>query len=101
MAGSVAGSPLAQAMGTDADKTAQDASNQARTTQTDQHAENAAGIGETEEDSETSDRDADGRKPWERIQGKPADDASQTPPGESVQSKDPTGQTGTQLDLSG
>src|SRR3954468_5695942 len=39
---------------------------QARTADASERAENAAGIGQTEEDSQSSDRDADGRRLWEK-----------------------------------
>ena len=79
-----------------------DANDQSRAVTANEHAENAAGIGQTEEDSQTSDRDADGRRPWENTRRKPT-----VPPSESVEStappvsKDPTGACGGQLDLVG
>jgi hypothetical protein len=104
IAGSAAGSPLSQTRGADVEKAAQDTADQSRETQTSQRAEKASGIGETHEDEQASDRDADGRRPWEAGgQAKeperdvPTDDDPQAPP----QSKDPTGQKGNQLDLSG
>ena len=103
MIGSIAGSPLAQTKGADIDKNKADAANQQRQTETSLQAEAAAGIGRTEEDAETSDRDADGRRVWE-LGGSPredldkdADEASSAPP----QAKDPTGECGNTLDLSG
>ncbi len=105
--GSAAGTPLSQAKGTETDKTAQATSDQARQVQSDRHAESAAGIGQTEQDEQASDRDADGRRPWE-VGGKRGgtlgsqDDSREGPTPESTPlSKDPTGQTGNQLDLSG
>ena len=78
-----------------------DATNHARQTESVEKAENSAGIGRTEEDSQTSERDADGRRLWERTgsnkkPSEPATDAT-TP----VISKDPTGLCGGQLDLVG
>src|SRR5262245_19039976 len=78
---------------------------QARTTETAQRAENAAGIGQTEEDSQTSERDADGRRLWEKpAHPKKPDRAAATsapPDPASHLSKDPTGSCGNQLDLLG
>ena len=67
-----------------------------------EHAENAAGIGQTEEDAGTTDRDADGRRLWENTRRKKA--AAGTAAAESTTppiSKDPTGACGIQLDLMG
>jgi len=77
---------------------------QARTAETAERAENAAGIGHTEEDSQTSDRDADGRRLWERPASPKKPDAAAGPsPADSAShlSKDPTGSCGNQLDLLG
>ena len=100
--GSLAGSPLSQAKGTDADRAQQDTSNQARQVQSEQNAENASGIGETEEDEQTSERDADGRRLWEKPTSEEEPDTTTADPStEAPQSRDATGQRGTQLDLSG
>src|SRR5262245_18339835 len=78
---------------------------QSRTTETAQRAENAAGIGQTEDDSQTSERDADGRRLWVKsTRPKKPDPAAATPPSPdsaSHLSKDPTGSCGNQLDLLG
>ena len=61
-------------------------------------AEAAAGVGEPDgEDHETHDRNADGRRPWE---DQPAPEADAEPP-DMRQSKDPSGQSGNLLDLTG
>ena len=104
IAGSVAGSPLAQTKGAEPERAQQDVGAQQRRIESDQKADSAAGIGETDgEDHETAERDADGRRLWE---APPEDsDAEQTeeqsgsPP--PRQSKDTTGQSGNLLDLSG
>jgi hypothetical protein len=70
-----------------------------RRTVSDEKAKLAGGIGQTEEDEEADERDADGRRLWERTrrgQASPDDAAS----GEPV-SKDATGQAGNALDLVG
>ena len=107
IAGSAAGSPLAQTKGTDPERALQDAGAQQRRIETDQKAEAAAGIGETDgEDHEAAERDADGRRLWE---GPPEveddenaeDTAQQGIAAEQRLSKDATGQSGNLLDLSG
>jgi len=103
IAGSIAGSPLAQTAGTDRDRSAQDVASQSRQVKASEKAEAAEGIGQTEEDTETSDRDADGRRLWENMDNGNSDQAAEE---ESVdatahRTKDHTGLTGNQIDLSG
>ena len=102
--GSAAGSPLAQAKGSEVTRTQHEAANQARQTDANRHAEDAAGIGQADHDEQAGDRDADGRRIWEI--GPDGKRRRQPPPAESVaetlrQAKDPTGQSGGQIDLSG
>src|SRR6266481_5886571 len=59
--GSLAGTGLPQ-RAAEADKIQRETTEQARATEASEQAENAAGIGQTEEDSQTSERDADGRR---------------------------------------
>ncbi len=104
--GSVAGSHLAQTRGTDLERTSQESEGQARRAQSSQKAENAAGIGQTEEDHGAADRDADGRRPWELGGQQDSDTADDNDPDQasgtaSAPSRDATGQRGNQLDLSG
>ena len=103
IAGSAAGSPLAQAKGSDVERAQQDAANQARRTASNQKAENAAGIGEADgEDHETADRDADGRRLWEAPPEITSGDApDQDGSSDRAPAKDTTGQRGNLLDLSG
>ena len=102
MIGSLAGSPLSQTKGTDTDRAQQDTSNQSRQVQSDQKAESAAGIGETEQDEQTSERDADGRRLWEKPpQQEQTDSTEPENTAEPPRSRDATGQRGTNLDLSG
>ncbi|NLS91128.1 MAG: hypothetical protein GXX96_02970 [Planctomycetaceae bacterium] len=99
---SAAGAPLAQSKGSDVDRTQQDSAAQQRRTQTDQKAESAAGIGETDgEDHATGERDADGRRLWEEMGGPGNGDGSGENGAEQHRSKDPSGQSGSLLDLSG
>jgi hypothetical protein len=98
---SAAGAPLAQSKGSDVDRAQQDSSAQQRRVQTDQKAESAAGIGEADgEDHATGERDADGRRLWEQIPGREGDGSGESGSDEP-RSKDPTGQSGSLLDLSG
>ena len=103
MAGSVAGG-LTQIRTADAGRAEKQSADQARQTKSDQKAEAAEGVGETTQDEKTSDRDADGRRLWEAL---PEQTARVDEPNEDAitqevpQSKDPTGTSGGQLDLTG
>jgi hypothetical protein len=104
MIGAAAGSPLAQGKGSDVDKVQQETAGQARQVQMDEKAEQADGVGQTEQDEQATDRDADGRRPWERAPNgskEGTDDASASIEGHDRCSTDPTGQSGRQVDLSG
>ena len=86
----------------ESDRDQRETMEQARAAKAVESAANAAGIGQTEEDSEASDRDADGRRPWEL----PAAEASKAPataePAPATPlSKDPSGSSGSLLDLLG
>ena len=104
IAGSLAGSPLAQSQGADVDRARQESSDQSRRVQSDPRAEQASGIGQTEDDSEAQDRDADGRRPWE-IGGTPESEDNESnasgPDAKQPRSRDATGQKGNQLDMMG
>jgi len=99
---SAAGAPLSQTTGSEAERTQKDGLSYQRQVDADQQAERAAGIGQTDEDQESSERDADGRRPWEaptkadKNRHNTNDEASQAV---ARQSKDASGQSGTQLDL--
>jgi hypothetical protein len=99
--GSAAGTSLAQLRGSDTDRAQQDTTARELRAQSDQKAEVAAGVGQTDgDDHQTAERDADGRQLWNfsRRQDQPeADNGSpQQPCG-----KDASGQSGNVLDLSG
>jgi hypothetical protein len=100
LVGSLAGTAVSQRAG-DAEKTERETVEQDRTAQAAGRAENAAGIGQTEEDSQTAERDADGRRLWERPPA--AKPAAEAPPEESraALSKDPSGACGGLVDLVG
>ena len=101
--GSIAGTPLAQSKGSDIDKAKADTSNQQRQADGAHRADAAAGVGVTQEDSQTSDRDADGRRIWELGAEKKKEQGGSDSPasGTAGAAKDPSGLSGTQLDLSG
>lgn len=102
MAGSAAGSPLAQRSGSDVNRAQQETADQTRQSQAAEKAEKAAGVGETEQDEQASDRDADGRRLWEETaeeQPHEQDDASDDASGQA--GRDPTGRIGGTLDLNG
>jgi hypothetical protein len=102
--GGAAGSPAAQSQGSDVNRAQQDTASQTRQTQMSEKAEHASGVGQTEQDEEATDRDADGRRPWEIGPTPPADSAAEDGQGPDVApcpGKDPTGLTGSQLDLQG
>ena len=100
--GSSAGAPLSQTKGGEVERNQQDNVGQQRQIDSDQKADNAAGIDQISEDQETSDRDADGRRVWEIG---PDEDSSEEkksgPTAEPRSSKDTHGKSGNSLDLTG
>ena len=101
LAGSVAGTPLAQTAGSEVERAQQATSNQERLVQTELRAQRAGGIGEADgDDHETADRDADGRRPWETAPATPQAGPPQSP-AEASQSKDASRQSGNLVDLTG
>ena len=100
--GSAAGAPLSQTAGSETERAQKDSSAKQRQVENDAKAEKAAGIGQTEGDEGPAERDADGRRLWEGDQqtGKQEEPptAETEPP---RQAKDPTGQSGSSLDLTG
>ena len=99
---SAAGAPLSQLAGAESERAQKDSSVQQRQAQSSDKAEQAAGIGETEHDQETSERDADGRRLWEEPAEGPHHGAEATvEPIEHRQVKDPSGVAGNSLDLTG
>jgi hypothetical protein len=99
--GSIAGSQSAQS-GSDIARARQEAIHQNRQTKLDGHADNTAGIAETDgEEHQAGERDADGRRPWEIPAGETKSiQADETEPLTRV-SRDASGLSGSQLDLSG
>jgi hypothetical protein len=102
--GSAAGAPLSQTSGSETER-AKESASQSRQVDANEKAERAAGIGQTEQDQESSERDADGRRFWE-TPAKPGEsqgeqNESSKAGAASRQSKDATGNSGTKLDLTG
>jgi hypothetical protein len=98
--GSAAGAPRSQST-SDTERTQRDTQSHARQADATQLAENASGIGQTHEDQESSERDADGRRLWESPAKRGKAAKGELPLELSRQSKDATGQSGNQLDLTG
>ncbi|RCS42217.1 hypothetical protein DTL42_20540 [Bremerella cremea] len=106
-ASSVAATDLAQRNSSDVAQTQQATSSQARLLEATEKAEQAAGISDADESEKTSDRDADGRRAWERSEH-PAEDSEAAElelEGETTYDdrppKDGVGKTGSHLDISG
>ena len=95
---SAAGAPLSQSKGSEIEKAQKDASSTQRQVEGDKKAADSAGIGQTEQDEGTSERDADGRRFWERNEHNKEHSGEDSQP---RQAKDPEGQSGTSLDLTG
>lgn len=100
--GSLAGTALTQ-KAAEVDKTQRDAADAARQTDASARAESAQGIGQTEEESEASERDADGRRLWERQQQKkkPIEEVQAASTPAEIHAKDPEGLSGGIVDLTG
>jgi len=95
---SAAGSPLAQTKGSAAERAREEVGAERRQVYHEQEAAAAAGVGEPDGDNhETTDRDADGHRPWEDV---PEGELRPTAP-DARQSKDPLQQSGNLLDLTG
>jgi hypothetical protein len=101
-AGGYAGVPLAQTRGSEIERAAQQAQAHERQVRSQSQASDADGIAATDgEDNQPQERDADGRRLWERTAPPgeaEADEATAAAP-ESRAGLD--GESGSQLDLSG
>jgi hypothetical protein len=99
---SAAGSPLTQSQGTEADRSRQTSAAQQRQAAGDESARQASGIGQASQDQEASDRDADGRRLWEKTPrgaNQPADDHDEQAAGPPHPPPDPSGESGGTLDV--
>ena len=101
MIGSMAGTPLSQSRGSSVDQAQQQNADQARQTQSEGRAETAAGIGQTEQDEQAGERDADGRRLWEEPAGASKQPDEEVPAEPQHGSRDASGTRGTRLDLEG
>ncbi len=100
--GSAAGAPLSQTKGSETERAQKDAVAGQRKADSEKKAEKASGVGETTEDQGVAERDADGRRLWEQPQDQEAaekENAAASEPPRQV--KDPTGNSGNSLDLTG
>ena len=100
-AGNLAGTPQAQSAGTDS-QMRKEAADQTRQSASAQRADDASGIGKTEEDSQAEERDADGRMAWRRgqIPAESPDDEAADAPLDRLRSADPEGVRGNEIDFS-
>ncbi len=103
VASSAAGAPLSQTSGSETERAQKDSSARQRQVDSAEKSEKAAGIGQTEEDQGISERDADGRRFWEAAeeQKKSESEGEQASAKTPRQTKDPTGNSGSELDLTG
>lgn len=100
--GSAAGAPLSQTRGSESERAARESAAQDRRADGEQRSEKAAGVGQTEEDQETSDRDADGRRLWEApAEGEATSESPDDQQHQPQRVKDPKGEAGNTLDLMG
>ena len=98
----VAGAPLAASKGSEVERSLHASSDKDRQVQGDKKASDAAGIGSTDgEDHQAEERDADGRRLWEAPTAEqPAEEGTETDSPAPHASKDASGDSGHQLDLS-
>jgi hypothetical protein len=85
----------------DIERVERDTADQARASDSQEKAETAAGVGEPEKESAIGDRDADGRRPWEFLDHRQHREATDAPPSEEHTARDPHGDAGNLLDISG
>jgi hypothetical protein len=98
--GGLAGTALPQ-RAAESERVQRETVEQTRATQASEQAENAAGIGQTEEDSQTAERDADGRRLWEQQQRSPNAASENAKEAHVPLAKDPSGACGGLLDVMG
>ncbi len=98
---SIAASPITQATAADADRIVQEVNHRVREAAGQRAAERAEGIGVTEEEQAAGDRDADGRRIWEPTAKKSDELPGEVAANTAAVAKDPSGDRGSQLDLSG
>lgn len=98
----VAGAPLAASKGSEVERSLHASSDKDRQVKGDKKAADAAGIGSTDgQDHQTEERDADGRRLWEApLAEQRAEEVAEDGPPVPRSSKDTSGDSGRQLDLS-
>ncbi|MBA2116030.1 hypothetical protein [Bremerella alba] len=104
LASSIAATNLAQRNSSDVAGAQQATSSHALVVDSTEKAEKAAGVGDPEESEKISDRDADGRRAWERPEEESDEDEAELEGDatyDATQRKDPTGVKGREIDLSG
>jgi hypothetical protein len=100
--GSAAGAPLSQTAGSETERTQKESAARERQIDGQSKSERASGIGQTHEDSESNERDADGRRLWEAQDKKRKTLAAEQAQAElERKAKDPSGVAGNKLDLTG
>src|SRR3972149_5415069 len=99
--GSAAGAPISQTAGSETERTQREGAVEQRATDAAERSERAAGIGTTEQDQGTDERDADGPRLGEAPPDKKKDAAAGDAAAKERQSRDATGQCGNNLDLTG
>jgi hypothetical protein len=97
---SAAGAPLSQTSGSENERAKKDSNVRQREVDSEKKTEKSAGVGQTEEDRGASERDADGRRFWEKA-AEPNQDGDPGSSQTSKQVKDPSGDSGGALDLTG
>ncbi len=100
--GAAAGAPLSQTKGSEIEKNSQQASAAKRGADAGAKAEEAAGVGTTEEDQGASDRDADGRRMYEdTVEIESTEETEPEAITEAPKGNNTTAKSGNQLDLMG
>ncbi len=104
IASSLAATNATQRTSADVTGNQQATANQARVADSVEKAEKAAGVGDTEESEKASDRDADGRRAWERPEHQEDSvdqELQQDATYDATLPKETTGGKGREIDLSG
>jgi hypothetical protein len=99
-AASLAATSLNQARGSETERAQHETAAKERQVEGDRQAESAAGIGTTAGGEVAGERDADGRRLWERPPT-PQGEQEGEPRESEARAKDPTGESGSLLDLTG
>jgi hypothetical protein len=93
---------LAQTRGKEVDRAAEETAQRSRSLSSEKAAELAAGIGETDgQNHHATERDADGRRPWEIPVGSRPREMEGKEESRELPARDPTGRLGQLLDLVG